>query len=68
KDPRFYDSCLETYSVPELITGPVRVDSRQLTLAARAAVSVKVDMPITTATPDSSRVETSEPWQGGRRR
>ena len=30
KDPRFYDSSLYSYNVPEFITAPVKVDSREL--------------------------------------
>jgi len=43
KDPLFYDSFLKTYSVPELITGPIKVNSRALARAVRSAEMIKVD-------------------------
>jgi len=43
KDPLFYDSYLETFSVPELITGPVTVSSRALARAVRSPDKIVVD-------------------------
>ncbi|MBN2019785.1 MAG: PD40 domain-containing protein [Sedimentisphaerales bacterium] len=51
KDPEFYDSFLETYSVPELITGPVRVDYKAIGRVVRSVEGIKIDIPYTTATP-----------------
>jgi len=68
KDPLFYDSFLETYSVPEFITGPVKISRRALTLAARRSTTIEVANPlITGATPKATRTEASEPWRQGRR-
>ena len=61
KDPDYYDSLLETYSVPELIKGKVRTPKSLLALAARSEPSKLVDIPIITgATP---RTAPSQPWQ-----
>jgi len=51
KDPTFYNSCLNTYSVPELVVEPVRVTKEQLGRIVRASRKISVDMPITMATP-----------------
>jgi hypothetical protein len=32
-DPRFYDTCLKTYNLPELITGPITVSEQELVRA-----------------------------------
>ncbi|MEE9370240.1 MAG: hypothetical protein V3W45_02110 [Sedimentisphaerales bacterium] len=61
KDPTFYDSCLNTYSVPELIVEPVRVTKEQLGRVVRASRKISVDMPITMATPRVGAPP--EPWQ-----
>jgi hypothetical protein len=60
KDPAHYDSLLETYSVPELVTGPVNVRKWRLARAARAAPSITTDIPITGASP---KTVPSDPWQ-----
>ncbi len=60
KDPEFYDSFLKTYSVPELITGPIKVKHRTLARAARSSEKIEVDVPITAATPKAGEFE---PWQ-----
>ncbi|MBN2019607.1 MAG: PD40 domain-containing protein [Sedimentisphaerales bacterium] len=62
KDPTFYDSFIETFSVPELITGPVKVDYKAIGRVVRCAESVKVDIPITTATPLAGLGD-MEPWR-----
>jgi len=51
KDPEYYDSLVETFSVPELIEDIVRVSKALLARAARNEPSVDVDIPITGATP-----------------
>jgi hypothetical protein len=51
RDPTCYDSLLETYSVPELVKGPVTVSKARLARAARAKPSVTPAIPITGATP-----------------
>ena len=60
KDPAYYDSLLETYSVPELLKSSVKVNKSLLVRVARSEPSVVVDIPITRATPQSGP---SEPWQ-----
>jgi hypothetical protein len=59
RDPEYYDSLLETFSVPELITGRIKVGRSLLGRAARDKESISVDIPITSATP---KVEKFEPW------
>jgi len=60
RDPTTYDRQLETYSVPELVKGPVRTRQTLLARAARSEASVKVDVPITGATPQARRPEPSQ--------
>ena len=60
KDPAYYDSLLETYSVPELIERRIKVSRFQLARAARSAPSVAVELPLTGATPQA---RPSDPWQ-----
>ena len=40
KDPRFYDTCLKTFNLPELISGPVTVPEKELLRALRTATPV----------------------------
>ena len=42
QDPRFYDTCLQTYNVPELLCGPVAIGEDEL---ARAILSAAADRP-----------------------
>ena len=51
KDPTHYDSCLWTYSVPELVTGPLRVTKEKLGRVVRSSRKISVEMPVTMATP-----------------
>jgi hypothetical protein len=60
KDPTYYDSLLETYSVPELVKGSIKVSQSSLARAARSERSITVDVPITGASPKAGQ---SEPWQ-----
>ncbi len=62
KDPAFYDSLFRVYSVPELTTGPLKVNHKLLGRAARSSHKIDIDMPITTATP-SAATEEMEPWR-----
>ena len=57
QDPTYYDSLLETYSVPELVKGPVRVSKSRLAHAARAEPSLTPDIPITGASPKAVPVD-----------
>jgi hypothetical protein len=59
QDPEYYDSLLETFSVPELMTGKIKVRKSLLGRAARGKESILVDIPITSATP---KVKEFEPW------
>ena len=64
KDPAYYDSCLWTYSVPELITEPVRVTKEKLGRVIRGSEEIPIKMPITMATPKPAEPpEYQEPWQ-----
>jgi hypothetical protein len=54
KDPAYYDSCLETFSVPELITGPVKVRQRALAGTVTGDKKIDVTLPVTGATPKAS--------------
>ena len=64
KDPTYYDSCLWTYSVPELVTEPVRVTKEKLGRIVRSSEKISVKMPITMATPKAGEFpEHQEPWQ-----
>ncbi len=60
KDPTYYDSLLETYSVPELVKGSIKVSQFSLARAARSEPSITVDVPITGASPKAVQ---TEPWQ-----
>ena len=60
RDPAYYDSLLETYSVPELVRNPVKVRKHVLARAARSKNYIAVDVPITGATP---KAKESESWQ-----
>ncbi len=55
KDPTYYDSCLQTFSVPELITGPVKVSQRSLARAVAEDTKTTLELPVTGATPKPSR-------------
>jgi hypothetical protein len=60
RDPTYYDSLLETYSVPELVKGPITARKSLLARAARAKPSMAPEIPITGASP---KAVPSEPWQ-----
>jgi Tol biopolymer transport system component len=53
KSPFHYDSCLWTFSVPELVTGPIPVSRRALAKAVRDTEAGAVRMPVTMATPQA---------------
>ncbi|MHC4719542.1 MAG: TolB family protein [Planctomycetota bacterium] len=63
KDPTFYDYCLKTYSVPELVVEPVRVKKDKLARVVRGSHKVPIDMPITMATPGAEGRPGYGPWQ-----
>jgi hypothetical protein len=67
KDPRYYESCLWTYSVPELVTEPVRAVKEKLGKAVRSSEKISAPMPITMATPKPGQSAAyQEPWQAER--
>ena len=67
KDPAYYDSLLETYNVPEFITGPVTVSRRALVNAARRPPTIDVHNPLVTgATPKGIVKDASEPYRSSR--
>ncbi len=67
KDPTYYDSCLWTYSVPELIAEPVRFTKEKLARVLRGSQKIPVEMPVTMATPKPGALPAhDEPWQQGR--
>ena len=44
EDPRFYDTCLLTYNVPELVSGPIQTGPRQLVESAYGqTIKAKLD-------------------------
>jgi hypothetical protein len=59
RDPKHYDSLLETYSMPELVKGPVAVSKARLARAARFQPSVTPEIPLTGASP---KAPPSDPW------
>ena len=64
KDPTYYESCLWTYSVPELVTEPVRATKEKLGRVVRSSEKISVKMPITMATPKPGQPPGyQEPWQ-----
>jgi len=64
KDPTYYDSCLWTFSVPELVTEPVRITKEKLGRVVRSSRKISVDMPVTMATPTAGALPShDEPWR-----
>jgi len=64
KDPTYYESCLWTYSVPELVIEPVRVTREKLGRVVRSSRNIPIQMPITMATPKPGQPPGyQEPWQ-----
>ena len=55
KDPTFFDSCLEAFNTPELVTQPVRPTGERLARAVRSSDRIAVEMPITMATPSAAK-------------
>ncbi len=67
KDPAYYDSCLWTYSVPELIQEPVGLIKETLGRVVRGSRKIPGQIPVTMATPKAGPLpETTEPWLIGR--
>jgi len=64
KDPTFYDSFVKTYSVPELVTGPVTIGQRKLVQAISGKDEIAVDMPVTSATVKTSEGQDYDSYEG----
>lgn len=62
KDPTYYDSCLWTYSVPELIVEPVRITGEKLGQVVRGSEAISASMPVTMATPKITPQQQDLPW------
>jgi hypothetical protein len=50
KDPGYYEGCLRTFSMPELVVEPVRTTKETLGKVVRGKVDKIVDIPISSAT------------------
>jgi dipeptidyl aminopeptidase/acylaminoacyl peptidase len=66
EDPTHYDSCLWTYSVPELVTEPVQVSKEGLGRVVRGSRQVNIEMPVTMATPRTKPEAASDPYRSTR--
>lgn len=62
-DATFYDSHLETYSVPELITAPIPFKHRMFTAAVRSPATIAVNDALTRATPKTTGGDQVEAWE-----
>ncbi len=63
KDPRFYDSFLYAYNVPELAVWKIDIDKKKLLDAIRSKPTIQVDA-ITTPTPKEDSLP-GKPYQDG---
>ncbi|AQT69874.1 translocation protein TolB [Anaerohalosphaera lusitana] len=61
KDPHFYDSIIQTYSLPQLVKGPVQYSEKELVRAALSDEQIEASLPVTGATPKVK--EGDDPWQ-----
>jgi hypothetical protein len=67
KDPTHYDSCLWTYSVPELATERVKVTQENLGRVVRGSQKINVQIPVTMATPKAKPdAAPSDPYRSTR--
>ena len=67
KDPTYYNTCLWTYSVPELIQEPVILTKEKLGRVVRSPRKISGQIPVTMATPKAGTFpEATEPWLIGR--
>jgi len=64
QDPGYYGSCMEAFTTPELITGPIPVTGEKLASVVRGFEEVSVSMPTTMATPKAAVTpqQEAEPW------
>ena len=63
KDPTYYDSCLWTYSVPELVADPVPVTKEKLGRVIRGSRKISVTLPVTMATPKAGVLPGRQKWK-----
>jgi len=54
KDPAFYDSCLDIYSLPEFVVEPVKAAGEKPARVIRGSRQIKVDIPVTMAFPKTA--------------
>ncbi len=67
KDPTYYNSCLWTFSVPELVIEPVRARKEKLGRIVRSSSKIPEKFPVTAATPKAGSLPMhEEPWLGQR--
>jgi hypothetical protein len=62
ESPSFYDSCYCVYNTPELIAGPVPLDTKMLVRAIVDSTQIHVDS-VTGATPKTNATETYKAGQ-----
>jgi hypothetical protein len=55
KDPTFYNTYLKTYTIPELITEPVKATGEKLAMVIRNSENVSLKMPITSVMPKTKQ-------------
>lgn len=55
RDPDYYGRCLKTFSVPELVTGPVKTTGEKLARVIRGRHKIEATLPITMATPTAGK-------------
>ena len=65
KDPRFYDSFIKTYNVPELAIGPVPVRGKALARLIRTPIEDTSRLPVTSATPRAGATAEEGAYQSG---
>ncbi len=51
KDPEFYDTCINTYTIAEFVTQPLRATRGMLGRVIRASAELAINLPATMATP-----------------
>jgi Tol biopolymer transport system component len=55
RDPTFYDTYPKTYTIPELVKGPVRIRGEKLAGTIRGSEKTTLDMAITAASPKTEQ-------------
>jgi hypothetical protein len=62
EDPAYYDTCLQTFNVPELVQGPVTMKESEL---ARAVSKPEKVLAPTSDSPQASHQEQTDQYEGG---